>query len=301
MTDSELRQKVIKMSRLLDDETIADALKITPEAVKEIREGAAEIEQIEPVRGTKPAIIVNSTKPTFRQKIISVWRAKGGTGCTAVAINLARLISESVDAVALLDFNFQVGPSDITYYLDLPPEPNLLHFQHGYGLESFCVKDKNLYVLQAPYNRYQLSNIKETVQEVFTYCRKTFDAVICDLPNTNEEYVLEAIQHSNTVIITVEGTYAEMLRLEIKAKNLRNQKVIALVKNNGAGQVRQIKETLDTHSVIPLPHDKNLTEALENQAFCKKNSPFGKTITRVKEEIYEYKGKGLLKRFALKQ
>jgi len=286
------------MSRLLNDEAIAGALNITPEAVREIRDGEAEVEHVEPARGNMSAIVVNSTKPTYRQKIISVWRAKGGTGCTAVAMNLAKLISESVDSVALLDFNFQVGPTDLTYYLDLPAEPNLLHFQLGYGLDSFCVKDSNLYVLQSPYNRYQINDIPQTVSEVFSYCRKAFDAVICDLPNTDEAHVKEAIQHSNTVIITSEGTCAEMLRLEIKAKSLKNQKIIALVANEEPGRV---KEVLETPTIFRMPFDKNLPEALENQAFCKKNSPFGKKIAKVKDEIYEQKGKGLLGRLALKK
>jgi len=295
LADNDLRQKIIKMSRLLNDDAIAKALNITPEAVREIRDGEAEVKHIEHTRGKTPAIMVNSTKPTYRQKIISVWRAKGGTGCTAVAMNLAKLISESVDSVALLDFNFQVGPSDLTYYLDLPAEPNLLHFQQGYGIDSFCVKDGNLYVLQAPYNRYQLNDIPKTVNEIFAYCRKAFDAVICDLPNTDEDYVKDAIENSNTIVITAEGTCAEILRLEIKAKSFKNKNKIALVSSDEAGR---IKEVLETHSTIKMPYDKNLCEALENQAFCKKNSPFGKTMARVKEEIYEQKSKGLLGRLA---
>ena len=50
-------------------------------------------------------------------------------------MNLAQVVSDSVNSVALVDLNFQAGPSDLSFYLDLPAEPNILHFRQGLGLE----------------------------------------------------------------------------------------------------------------------------------------------------------------------
>ncbi|MCF8010898.1 MAG: AAA family ATPase [Clostridiales bacterium] len=283
------------MSERLTDEAIARALNLTEEAVKDIREGDADIEEIEnPAvkQNQPPAVIINTKKPTFRQKVISVWRAKGGVGCSAVAMNLARQVADSVDSVALIDLNFQVGPPDLTYYMDLPAAPTMYNFKQGDGIESFYRKENNLFVLQAPHNKYQLEKTTETVNEVCAFSRKVFDAVIFDLPNTEDDYVREAIEHSNTVVMAVEGTSAEMIRLEIKAKNFKNKDKIVLLKNDD--DTGRVKEVLETHKVIKIPNDKHLGEALENQAFARRNSPFNKMISQLKDEIYEYKSSGLL-------
>lgn len=283
----------------MTDDAIAGALNLTQAAVKELRDGDAEIQEIPSTlnEGKAPAIIVNSTKATYRQKVISVWRAKGGVGCTSVAMNLAQNISESIDNVALIDLNFQTGPTDLTYYLDLPANPNLLHFLQGHGMDGFHRIDKNLHVLQAPYNRNHFENKTEIVTEIITFCRKEFDAIVFDLPNTDENYVKEAVSHSNTIVMVAEGTCAEMLRLEIKAKSFKNKEKVVLIKNNETGQA---KELLETNKIFHLPYDKTVPKALENQAFCSKNSNFSKTVNQIKNEIYDKKQQGLLERFKLR-
>ena len=61
-----------------------------------------------------------------------------------------------------------------------------------------------------------LEDSVETVERLIEFCRKEFDAMLLDLPNTDERHVRKAVEHSNTLIVVMDGG-AEAVKMEIRA------------------------------------------------------------------------------------
>ena len=98
----------------------------------------------------KETILQIATNPVYRQRIISVWRGRGGAGCTSIALHLAYLL-EQMMSVLLVDLSASDAGSDLGYYLHLPEYPNLEVMSRDGRLSSAVVQvESGLWALLPP-------------------------------------------------------------------------------------------------------------------------------------------------------
>ncbi|MGB9804251.1 MAG: AAA family ATPase [Desulfofundulus sp.] len=285
----DLIAKVRELSKYLNDEAIADALKLTPEAVRSILEGKAEVElkQVEREDQTVPLIQVSSVETSYRQKIISVGRAKGGVGCTVVALGLAYLLSKKVRTL-LIDLNFSEGGSDLSYYLNLPEYPHMGMF-HG-DLEQCVVHlEPNFSVLQAPRHA---SSEKREIGELINLARQDYDAVVMDLPNSQDGLVREAMQHSTTLVLVTGGLESELVRLAAIAGRYQRKEIIVVA--NRSSLPGEAVETFK--KVVHIEQDRNLLKTLRNCDLPGEKTVFMQGVARIRDAVYDRDRKGVLQK-----
>ncbi|AEG14453.1 hypothetical protein Desku_0853 [Desulfofundulus kuznetsovii DSM 6115] len=281
--------KVRELSKYLNDEAIADALKLTPEAVRSILEGKAEVKlkQVERQDQVVPLIQVSSVETSYRQKIISVGRAKGGVGCTVVALGLAYLLSKKVRTL-LIDLNFSEGGSDLSYYLNLPEYPHMGSFLGD--LEQCVINlEPNFSVLQTPKHT---NSKRQEIGKFINLARQDYDAVVMDLPNLQDGLVQEAMQHSTTLVLVTSGLEPELVRLAAIAGRYQRKEVIVAV-NRGSlpGEAAEAFK-----KVVYIEHDDSLLKTLQNCDLPGEKTTFMHGVASIRDAIYNNDRKSILQK-----
>lgn len=282
--------KVRELSKYLDDEAIASALKIPVETVRDILDGKAVVEQVQTTEQSGTVIHVNSVKTAYRQKIISVLRAKGGVGCSVIALGLAYLLSKEIK-VLLIDLNLSEGGGDLTYYLNLPEYPHMGLFSDD--LETCVVNvEPNFYVLQAPRN---VSGEKEKVGQIINLARQDYDAVVIDLPNRNEEeFVNEAMRQSNTLVAVTGGMKLELLRLGVVLNDYQRKDII--IAANRCVLPGDAEELFEGRKIITIEHDGSLRKVFERCDLPGEKSVFMRGVSKIRDVLFDREQKGILRR-----
>lgn len=289
----DLEAKIKELSEYLDDDAIAQAFRITPEAVRDILEGRADLTRLDPVDlgdlEQRPTIQVRSVKTAYRQRVISIYRTKGGVGATSAAIGLAYLLCKDI-RVLLVDLNFQVGGSDLSYYLTLPEYPSWQDFN---GSLQGCIipYEPTLHIIQPP--RYA-GQLDPAVEQIISYARQDYDAIIFDLPKDHEAWAKEALNLSNTLLVMTHGGLGELSRLSIGLKQYRHKEKVIIL--NQYKQPRDLVETIfPEQKVWFLENDHSAREALEKGEPPRLKSTFMKDLKQVAKSLFqEEEKKGFL-------
>jgi len=263
------------MSEYLDEDAIAAALRIPVKTVRGIIQDRVSIRE---TATGKETILQIATNPVYRQRIISVWRGRGGAGCTSIALHLAYLL-EQMMIVLLVDLGASGAGSDLGYYLHLPEYPNLEALSRDGRLSSAVIQvESGLWALLPP----TTGTIDKTaVARLAAEARRDFDVVIFDLPNTDDEFVLEAVAYSNAMVMVANGLPQEMNRA-LTRKN-RSQKETVLVANGYAcdGNAR-----CGYAKVVEIPEDKDLQARMERGVFYQKGYPFTAGAEKIRDSLF---------------
>jgi hypothetical protein len=264
------------MSEYLGEAAISAALQIPVETVRGIIEGNVSIEAGGP-ETAKQTLLHVSTNPVYRQRIISVWRGRGGAGCTSVALHLAYTL-EQMMSVLLVDLCAEPAGSDIWYYLRLPGHPGALALPQGDLSAAVVQAESGLWVLAPPASG---TIGRDAVSHLAIEGRKGFDAVIFDLPNADDEFVLEAVACSNALVMVTGGLPQEMIR--VASRKTRSQKETVLVANGcpGAGVNRR-----EYDRVVEIPKDRELRARMEKGVFHKKGSPLAVGAEKIRDLLF---------------
>ncbi len=280
MEDNELVKRIKQMSEyLVDEEAIAAALRIPEEVVHDVLAGRANMSSSET---EKQSILEVQSNPVYRQRIISVWRGRGGVGCTTIALHLAYVL-EQIMSVLLVDLNAAVAGSDVGYYLRTSAYPNMETFSKGGHLSSAVIQaESGLWVLLPPL----FCGIEEgTVKRLAVEARNDFDAIIFDLPNADVGYVAEAVSCSNTLVMVTNGLPHEMDRVsarKIESQN-QSQKETILVANGCScdGESRRVYD-----KIVETPEDRDLPSKMERGVFYKKGTPPTIGAEKIRDMIF---------------
>jgi MinD-like ATPase involved in chromosome partitioning or flagellar assembly len=269
-----LTKKIRQMSEYLSEEAIAAAFKMPLATVHDIVLGHLNISETVTEKETVLQVV---TQPVYRQRIIAVWRGRGGAGCTSVALHLAYLL-EQIMAVLLVDLQTTAVGSDLAHYLHLPEYPNLDTLSRDGCLSSAVIQvESGLWAL-LPGATAAGGNV---VARLITEARREFDAVIFDLPNTDDEGVLEAAACSNALVMVAGGTPQEMNRL--LARKNRAQKEAVLVTN---GYACGKKYGGSYATVVEIPEDNALQVRMAKGVFYKKGSPFTVGTEKIRDALF---------------
>ncbi|SHF26867.1 MinD-like ATPase involved in chromosome partitioning or flagellar assembly [Desulforamulus putei DSM 12395] len=286
MDEKQLIEKVKEMNNYCTPEGIASALKMPLEIVNAILAGnQVEITNIS--KENKPKIFFKAVTRVHLQKVFAVWRTRGGVGVTAAAITLAKMVSDKMKTL-LICCNFASGGSDIIKYLDLPYFPKTgFDNLHVLPVQGY----KNLWVIP-PVTYIQKPITKEQIQSVILKAREEFDAIVLDLPNSQDEGTMEAARCATHLVWVVGSGGQEAQRVQrLSAAFDKEQYFIA----NGINKKELLNViTADIEKVIEIPFDNTMEQRLEKNLPLSMKSPFWQGVARLYEAVFKEKPEDLI-------
>ena len=153
-----------------------------------------------------------ATKSGGRAKLVAVINAKGGSGASFIACNVAHCMAAHLRAqTALIDLDLQFGV--LPLYLDLAPQGNLLaaltHADQldAVALEGHMLKHKSGLRLLASMNEdlalpWEVS--EESLQQLLLQLMRNFEYVVADLPRQIDPLTSRVIERADHVLLVTE-------------------------------------------------------------------------------------------------
>jgi pilus assembly protein CpaE len=152
----------------------------------------------------KPA----ETTSSAEGKIVSVFSAKGGVGCSTIAVNVAIALQQNaVGKVVIVDTCLQFG--DVGVLLNLYASRTLADLAvHADELDDELINDifiphsSGVKVLLAPPRPEMADTVTPTlITSVLARLRKMFDVIIVDTTSVLDEVVLNVLDVSDKIIV----------------------------------------------------------------------------------------------------
>lgn len=278
---SDIRERIKRMSSHMKVEGIAEFLNTTPEEVQRILDGE-KIEINELKKDNQSIVQVTTNIVVHGQKVVSVWRAKGGVGATTLAINLAKMVSDRMKTL-LICLNFFEGGSDLIHYLDLPYFPlsarvlkeNMLHYTEI---------QNNFFVLH-PLTKLDEAIATEDIRNLIMKARQDFDCIILDLPAGMESAALEAASNSNLIVFVLQGGQQEAQRIARLSYTYHKKEQVFVV--SGGATASDLNDIVQAEKIYELPFDKTLRERLEKRSpYLPNNSPYYQALESIYHGIF---------------
>ncbi|MBM4421902.1 MAG: response regulator [Chloroflexi bacterium] len=140
-------------------------------------------------------------------KIITVYSAKGGVGCTTIASNLAVALHTEETRVALVDCNLQFG--DLAVFLNLKPQHSVIElFENAETLDGeFAASvatdhSAGFKVFLGPPTPEQADIVNAAqVKKALEFLKTRYAYVIVDTPSALTEIVLSAFDVSDKIVL----------------------------------------------------------------------------------------------------
>lgn len=239
------------MAVYLNEDAIARALKVDIGVIKGILQG--NVTKVE--REESKVVNIKYQKVAFRQRIVSFFRAKGGIGNTLLALNLAAMISEFTNVLYIdlcATISKGIVDSDALEMAGLDPyfaEPGRSDFKMS----------ATLTYLPYPVTQQDYDIAGEVLE-----ARKNYDVIIIDLPNIQDDRVLNAISVSNTLVITFSGNTSELSRCSSLYGQQLEDKDVLLILNGGLtmddanARAAAHRFQIDEENCISIPLDNKI-------------------------------------------
>lgn len=166
--------------------------------------------------------------PGERGKVITVMSAKGGSGKTVTATNLAVLLSREPDAkVALIDADLQFG--DVCLVLQLEPKFTVvnaaaeLHRLDAQLVESILTPHPSgLKVLAAPLEPAFADDITTGgLLQIIDVVSEGYDYVVVDTASLLDELLLSLLERSDQVLMVVDMDLPSVKNAKLALETLR--------------------------------------------------------------------------------
>jgi pilus assembly protein CpaE len=158
-----------------------------------------------------PEPAVSEPEDDGRGHVIVVFSGKGGVGKSLLALNIAAALARDVsDRVALVDFDLQFG--DLGVLLGLDTTRNVTQVVEAFPNIDYEFIEANmreatggLKVLLGPQSP-ELADLvtAEHSEAILNELAKAFDYVVVDTASHLDEVTLEALEHSNAIVVIVE-------------------------------------------------------------------------------------------------
>lgn len=184
------------------DELIA-TIRLVAERAKEQREKLAR-PAVQPVLpGTGP--LEGGFRP--EGKLIAVYSAKGGVGCTTLATNLAVGLNTEETPTVLVDTNLQFG--DVAVFLNLQVKNSIVDLAARVEeidpdvIEEVLLRhDSGLRVLAAPPRPEMAEEVQaEQVRRLLEYLRRRFAYVVVDTHSTVDDITLAVLDVCDLLVV----------------------------------------------------------------------------------------------------
>ncbi len=209
--------------------------------------------------------------PRREARVITVMSAKGGSGKTVTATNLAVLLAKAHDPsrVCIVDADLQFG--DVCLVLQLEPKLTIVNAAHEIAnldeslLESILTKHPSgLSVLAAPLEPAFADEVSTAAMtEIIGYLRRMFDYVVIDSASLLDELLLSLLERSDQVLCVVDMDLPSVKNAKLALETLRLLKFpsgkIQLVLNRSNAKARldegEIEQSLKMKISAAIPSD----------------------------------------------
>ncbi len=204
-------------------------------------------------------------------KIITVMSAKGGSGKTVTATNVARLLADRHDpeGVVVVDADLQFG--DVCLVLQLEPKLTIVNAAHELHrldealLQSVLTRHPSgLRVLAAPLEPAFADEISTgAMTQILAMLKGMFDYIVIDTASLLDELLLSLLERSDQVLFIVEMDLPSVKNAKLALETLRLLKFpfakIQLVLNRSNAKARlderEIERSLKLKIAAAIPSD----------------------------------------------
>lgn len=212
-------------------------------------------------------------------KLLAVINAKGGSGATLVACNLAQQLSQHA-SVLLIDLDLQFG--SVAHYLDVQPSHSHVEVMQRIGeldslaLRGFCAHfSANLHVLGGRASEFCLPQDvqAEQLEALLHLARTTYDWVLVDLPRQIDHLTGTALENADRVMVVLQQSVSHLkdadrllriLRDDMGIQASRLQLLVNRYNKNAAVSQKDIEEALGCLDLLLLPNDFNVVSESQN-------------------------------------
>lgn len=209
--------------------------------------------------------------PAGEGKVVAVMSAKGGSGKTVTATNLAMLLAQRHDParVCIVDADLQFG--DVCLVLQLEPRLTMVNAAHELHrldeplLESLLTSHPSgLRVLAAPLEPAFADEISTAAMtEIITKLRGMFDYVIVDTASLLDELLLSLLERADQVLYVLDMDLPSVKNAKLALETLRLLKFpgskVQLVLNRSNARARldekEIERSLKLKISAAIPSD----------------------------------------------
>jgi pilus assembly protein CpaE len=162
-------------------------------------------------------------------KLLAVINAKGGSGATLLACNLAHQLSVKGGSTLLLDLDLQFG--SVAHYLDVQPSHSHVEvLQQIDGMDSVALRgfcshfSPTLHVLGGRENELCLPmDIRhEQLEALLHLARSSYDWVVVDLPRQIDHLTGITLEQADQVLIVVQQSISHLKDASRLARILRD-------------------------------------------------------------------------------
>jgi pilus assembly protein CpaE len=204
-------------------------------------------------------------------RVITVMSAKGGSGKTVTATNLAMLLAKTHDPsrVCIVDADLQFG--DVCLVLQLEPKLTIVNASHELDhldeslIESILTKHPTgLRVLAAPLEPAFADEVSTAAMtEIINVLRPMFDYIVIDTASLLDELLLSLLERSDQVLCVVDMDLPSVKNAKLALETLRLLKFpsakIQLVLNRSNARARldegEIEKSLKLKISAAIPSD----------------------------------------------
>ncbi len=212
-------------------------------------------------------------------KLLAVMNAKGGSGATLVACNLAQQLSQHA-SVLLIDLDLQFG--SVAHYLDVQPSHSHVEVLQQVGemdslaLRGFCTHyDANLHVLGGRSSELCLPQDihAEQLEALLHLARSTYDWVVVDLPRQIDHLTGTTLENADKVLVVLQQSISHLkdadrllriLRDDMGIQSSRLQVLVNRYNKNAAVSLKDIEEALRCPDLLLLPNDFTVVSESQN-------------------------------------
>lgn len=212
-------------------------------------------------------------------KLLAVMNAKGGSGATLVACNLAQQLSQHA-SVLLVDLDLQFG--SVAHYLDLQPGHSHVEVlqrvdeMDGVALRGFCTHySPTLHVLSGRDCELCLpQDVRaEQLEALLHLARSTYDWVVVDLPRQIDHLTGTALENADKILVVLQQSISHLkdadrllriLRDDMGIQSSRLQLLVNRYNKSATVSLRDIEEALRCAGPLLLPNDFNVVSESQN-------------------------------------
>jgi len=213
-------------------------------------------------------------------KLIAVMSAKGGSGGTLLACNLAQQLSMQGGNTLLLDMDLQFG--SVTHYLDVAQSHSHLEVLHqvdgmdSVALRGFCSHySQTLHVLGGRAGELCLPQDAqpEQLDSLLQLARTSYDWVVIDLPRQIDHLTGSVLEQVDRVYVVVQQSVSHLrdasslvriLRDDLGVRGDQLQIVVNRFDKAAAISLKDVGEALRCANLSKLPNDFNLVSQSQN-------------------------------------
>lgn len=248
--------------------------------------------------------------------ICAFLNAKGGSGATLLAVNMAASLAARHKArVALLDFDMQFG--ECALMLDLAPQNNMGDaLRQADRIDGFLLKALmtehagGVHVLAAPSSPSAAINLDaHAVRRVIDAAASEYDIVILDLPRVVAPWTIEALRAATTTFLVVQNNLSTIRDARLLGDHLPRAGIdsrrIQLINNRAMAKtpsvsIEQMKKTLKYDKVHRIRNDYKTAAAAGDQGLpvhkVDPHSHLSTDIDNLADHIWEAHGHGAIEK-----